>query len=83
MKKRSFNLTGNRFIDISLTNLSLSEWLGVIAFVFLTILMYLLKFLGKYILKALDLIVTLTIAFLIIYIFYHPIIKVSLDFTSK
>ena len=83
MKKRSFNLTGNRFIDISLTNLSLSEWLGVIAFVFLTILMYLLKFLGKYILKALDLIITLTIAFLIIYIFYHPVIKVSLDFVGK
>lgn len=83
MKKRSFNLTGKRFVEISLTNLSLSEWLGVIAFVFLTILMYLLKFLGKYILKALDLIVTLTIAFLIIYIFYHPVIKVSLDFTGN
>lgn len=83
MKKRSFNLTGNRFIDISLTNLNLSEWLDVILFVLLAIVMYLLKFLGKYILKALDLIVTLTIAFLIIYIFYHPIIKVSLDFTSK
>ena len=83
MKKRSFNLTGNKLIEISLTNLSFSEWLGVIAFVFLTILMYLLRFLNKYILKALDLIVTLFVAWLLIYIIFHPVIKVSLDFVSK
>lgn len=83
MKKRSYNKTTEKLMEISMTKLSLSEWFNVIGFVFLTILLYLLRFLNKYILKALDLIVTLFIAFLIIYIFFHPAIKITLDLSGK
>lgn len=83
MKKRPYSVLGNKFMKISLTKLSLSEWLDVILFVLLAIVMYLLSFLRIYILKALDLIVTLFVAWLLIYIVFHPAIKISLDLTNK
>lgn len=57
-------------------------WFSAIMAVFLLIALAVLRFLKVYILKALDLIVTLFVAWLIIYIIFHPTIKASISITG-
>ena len=62
--------------------LAVDGWFSAIMALFLLIALAVLRFLKVYILKALDLIVTLVIAYLIIYIIFHPTIKASISITG-
>lgn len=62
--------------------LAVDGWFSAIMAVFLLIALAVLRFLKVYILKALDLIVTLFVAWLIIYIIFHPTIKASISITG-
>lgn len=62
--------------------LDVDGWFSAIIAVLLLIALAVLRVLKVYILKALDLIVTLFVAWLIIYIIFHPTIKASISITG-
>lgn len=62
--------------------MAIDGWFSAIVAVLLLIALAVLRFLKVYILKALDLIVTLFVAWLIIYIIFHPTIKASISITG-
>ena len=62
--------------------IELDGWFATIVITFLAIMVVIFNFLKKYVLKAIDLIITLFIAWLIIYIIFHTTIKASISITG-
>lgn len=83
MKKRFIKKSTERLIEIGATEPGLKGWLIVIGLIFLAITLCVFKFLKTYFLKALDLIVTLTFAFLIVYLLLHPFINATISISVK